>query len=696
MTSGSSGARPAPHLSEVPREHRRLAAIMFTDMVGFSALAQRNETLTLELLEEHRRLLRGFFSRHGGREVKTTGDGFLVEFDSALDAVLCAVQLQESLAERNRLSIPERRVSVRVGIHLGDVIHRENDVFGDGVNIAARIEPLAEGGGVCISEDVYRQIRNKLDVPVTKLGRGELKNIQLPVEVYRVGMRGQKAGNPLVARARFLLRKKRTWAAFTLLLLVGLGAFGMRQGLFSRADPELDGPLAVAVADFVNETGEKDLDGLSGMLITSLEQSRKLSVMTRVRMVDVLEQLGRKGVDRIDEVLGRELCQHARANALVLGTVRRFGELYTLELKVLHPSRNEYLFTAREQGKGKESLPAMLDKLSEATRVALRENQAEIRKASAGVAGQTTTNFEAYQHYFKGEQLVARATSNTDIKAVLAARAEFQRAAALDPTFALAHWRIAWTQQWVHEDGSQALAQAIRYQDRAPEKERLYIRAFDAQARHQMDEAVARYQQVVAQYPHEKEAHFFLGDLQFHRSHLEPAIAHLRQALEIDPNFALVYDHLIDALTRARQFDLAKRYARQYLDRVPGHASAHWFIRPILIAEPLEQAERSLREARDAHPEQVDLVLAPLQVRALRGDLDGAELELRDLATSTRPQLRRGALRIQAWVATYRGRYREASRLLDLLAEEYKALGEWEPFGITLVNEIALVQVGWR
>ena len=146
----------------VGTEQRRLAAIMFTDMVGYSALAQRDEALALELLEEHRRVVRGILPQHGGREVKTTGDGFLIEFPSALAAVQCAVEIQHACHERNQKSASERQFRLRIGIHVGDVVQSEGDIHGDGVNIAARIEPLAAPGGICVSEDVARQVRNKL------------------------------------------------------------------------------------------------------------------------------------------------------------------------------------------------------------------------------------------------------------------------------------------------------------------------------------------------------------------------------------------------------------------------------------------------------------------------------------------------------------------------------------------------------
>jgi class 3 adenylate cyclase len=173
-------------MSNANTEQRKLAAIRFTDMVGYSALAQRDETLALELLEEQRRIVRGLLARHGGREVKTTGDGFLLEFPSALAAVQGAVEIQHACHERNQSAPSERRLRLRIGIHVGDVVLSGGDIHGDGASIAARIEPLAEPGGICVSEDVARQIRNKLPHRLVTLGPGELKHIGLPVVICRI------------------------------------------------------------------------------------------------------------------------------------------------------------------------------------------------------------------------------------------------------------------------------------------------------------------------------------------------------------------------------------------------------------------------------------------------------------------------------------------------------------------------------
>src|SRR5215216_6042164 len=159
---------------------------MFTDMVGYSALSQRDDRLALELLEEHRHLLREIFPRFHGTEIKTIGDAFLVEFGSALEAAQCAIEIQRTLAKRNHDVTHDRRIELKIGIHIGDVIHRDGDVYGDGVNIASRIEQLAGAGGICVSTDVERQIRNALEARFEKFGSADLKNIKLPMELFRI------------------------------------------------------------------------------------------------------------------------------------------------------------------------------------------------------------------------------------------------------------------------------------------------------------------------------------------------------------------------------------------------------------------------------------------------------------------------------------------------------------------------------
>jgi adenylate cyclase len=193
----------------ISAEQRRLAAIMFTDMVGYTALSQRNEALALELLEEHRRILRSIFPRFNGTEIKTIGDAFLVEFQSALEAAQCALEIQRTLAKRNHDVSSDHRIELRIGIHVGDVVHREGDVYGDGVNIASRIQPVAGIGGICISVDVERQIHNALEARFEKLAPVELKNVEVPMDLFRIVLPWERQ-TASAAKSEIRIRKSET------------------------------------------------------------------------------------------------------------------------------------------------------------------------------------------------------------------------------------------------------------------------------------------------------------------------------------------------------------------------------------------------------------------------------------------------------------------------------------------------------
>ena len=166
-------------------EKRKLAALMQTDICGYTEMVERDESLAMELLEEHNNLIRSWVSNHNGHEIKFMGDSFLVMFSSALQATRCAIDIQTSLVERNATMPTSRIITIRIGLHLSDLIYRGGDVFGDGVNMLLRIEPLAKPGGIALSRQMYVQVRNQLDIPCVSLGEQELKNIQNPVEIFQ-------------------------------------------------------------------------------------------------------------------------------------------------------------------------------------------------------------------------------------------------------------------------------------------------------------------------------------------------------------------------------------------------------------------------------------------------------------------------------------------------------------------------------
>ena len=185
-------------------ETRKIAAILVADVVGYSRLASADEDRTLSRLRGLRSdLIDPTIAVHHGRIVKRTGDGSIVEFRSVVDAVRCAIEVQSGLAERNSGLPPEKRIEFRVGIHLGDVVEEsDGDLMGDGVNIAARLEGVAKPGGICLSEDAYRQVSGRLEMAVTDLGPTQLKNIERSIRVYSQAAGSPRRGSPASTRAR--------------------------------------------------------------------------------------------------------------------------------------------------------------------------------------------------------------------------------------------------------------------------------------------------------------------------------------------------------------------------------------------------------------------------------------------------------------------------------------------------------------
>lgn len=313
-------------------EIRKLAAIMFTDMVGYSALSQGDDKLALELLEEHRELLRKIFSEFNGTEIKTIGDAFLVEFQSALEAAQCAIAIQRALAKRNADAPAERQIQVRIGVHIGDVVHRGGDVYGDGVNIASRIEPLAGAGGICVSMDVERQIRNAVETRFEKLAPTELKNISVPMELFRIVLPWEKqpafATRPrTISDARS--SNKRIWiaGAVILLLIVGIGwwwstrphenlASSAPEGSQSQNIPE----KSIAVLPFDNLSSDKEnayfAEGIQDEILTDLAKVADLKVISRTSVMQYRDAAARNL---------REIGQQLGVAHVLEGSVQRAG-----------------------------------------------------------------------------------------------------------------------------------------------------------------------------------------------------------------------------------------------------------------------------------------------------------------------------------------------------------------------------------
>jgi TolB-like protein/class 3 adenylate cyclase len=267
-----------------PRVERRLAAILAADVVGYSRLMGDDEAGTHARLSAHRKqFIEPLISEYHGRVVKLTGDGALVEFASAVDAVECAVAIQNGMAEREADQPEDRRLRFRIGINLGDIILEEGDIYGDGVNVAARLEALAEPGGICVAQSVYNQVKGKLDVAFEPTGEHRVKNIAEPVETLRVAL-DRAAPRPAAARSGVAGRRAPWRLVAVLATVAALVAVGGAWH-FWPAPPPADGRPGIAVLPFNNFGGDESTgrlaDGITEDIITDLARFRDLDVIAR-------------------------------------------------------------------------------------------------------------------------------------------------------------------------------------------------------------------------------------------------------------------------------------------------------------------------------------------------------------------------------------------------------------------------------
>lgn len=311
---------------------RHLAAIVAADVVGYSRLMGADESGTLHALKAHRtELIDPLIAAYKGRIVKTTGDGLLLSFPSVVEAVSCALAVQNGLARRNRDIPTERRMELRIGVNIGDVIIDKGDVFGDGVNIAARLEQIALPGGLCLSEDAYRQVRGKLDIAAADCGEQKLKNIATPVRVYRIEASAAAAFDapppPAKSRSQRSALTVAGVAALAAVTLAAVIAFALfREAPTVPPGPEPPKPIAasalpiLAVLPFINQTGDEAqdyfVDGVTEEVINALGRFNTLRVIGRNAVFRYKKQLPTQG----------EITSELGANYVIAGSVRRSGK----------------------------------------------------------------------------------------------------------------------------------------------------------------------------------------------------------------------------------------------------------------------------------------------------------------------------------------------------------------------------------
>jgi adenylate cyclase len=493
-------------VDQLQRVERKLAAILAADVVGYSRLMGLDETGTLARLKALRReFVEPLISGYNGRIVKLMGDGALVEFPSVVDAVACAVEIQRVAAEQAAGVPEEQRIAFRIGINLGDVIIDGDDVYGDGVNIAARLEGLSEPGGIVVSGTAYDHAHNKLAVAFKPLGDQHLKNIAEPVRVYRV-LLDQVGAKKKVRPRRWMLP-----AAAALLLVIVAGAvvalwpraLGLLPGTPSPTTGLPADKPSIAVLPFGNLSDSADQDyfaeGLSDDLITDLSKISGLFVIARNSTFAYKEQ----AVDV------RQVAEQLGVRYVLQGSVRRAGEAVRINVQLIDATTGRNVWTERYD-RDYANIFALQDEVI--TQIVKALSVQLTKGEEAQIARLPTDNLEAYDFYIRAEQKVYA----VGYEPLGAALSLYQRAIALDPEFADAYAGYA-----------RAIVDVLSF-----DYERLMQSAV---SRQQAYEAAGRALQLNPQLPR---AYAVLGILQMLDGEFGEAIASVEKAVALDPSGA--------------------------------------------------------------------------------------------------------------------------------------------------------------
>ena len=410
------------------RPERRLAAIMVADIVGYSRLVDSDEASTLAAIKElHAQLIDPLIHQNGGRIIKLTGDGFLAEFHSAVDSVDCAVAIQKAVAHRQASIADDKRIAFRIGINLGDVVVEGDDLFGDGVNIAARLEQLCPAGGVLISGTVYDHMKGRVALPIDFVGEQRVKNISQPVRTYSVRTEGVKSASGMRLRARQYRRTLTVAATLILVVAAGVGAWWI-----SKSEPAL-AKASVAVLPFDNfgrdEATGRLADGITEDIVTDLARFPDFKVVAR----NSTAVYAGKPVDV------RKVGQDLKVQYVLEGSVQREGEQVRVTAQLIEAATGEHVWSERWDRPAGDVFAVQTEIVREAVNrlggsgvIMEAEKRAAQRKRPQSLS--------AYEKYLLGRDRILTPTKERLDEAIVL----FKEALAEDPSLARAWVDLAW------------------------------------------------------------------------------------------------------------------------------------------------------------------------------------------------------------------------------------------------------------
>ena len=533
---------------------RKLAAIVSADVKGYSRLMGEDEVATIRTLTTYREVMTTLIRRHRGRVVDSPGDNLLAEFASVVDAVQCAVEIQQELQRKNADLADSRRMEFRLGINLGDVVVEGEKIYGDGVNIAARLEGLAEGGGICISGIVYDQVENKLNflnLGYEYLGEQTVKNITKPVPVYRVQVDK------------------------------GAGVETSRRGVSTTRFPEhtqalsLPDKPSLAVLPFTNLSGDPEQeyfsDGITEDLITDLSKLSGLFVIARNSTFLYKGKIITP--DQVNQELG--------VRYMLEGSVRKSGNRVRITAQLIDTTTGYHLWAERYD-RELQDIFAVQDEVTEKIVAALQV------KLTAGeqqrLRRPPTNNLDAYEHFLRGLEYYWRRTREANTQA----RQMFERTTDLDPNFAAAHaWMgrtyiVEWMFQWNEDprilERAFALAQRAAVLDNSLVVARQTL-AYVFLLRKQFDRAIIEAERAVALDPNDADACITLGEILSCAGRPQEAVNLVEKAMRLDPHYPASY---VFALGQA--YYLTGRYEeaiitfKRLLTHHPDHLHGRFFL----------------------------------------------------------------------------------------------------------------------
>jgi adenylate cyclase len=565
-----------------------------------------DEDATIRTLTSYRELMTTLIHKHRGRVVDSPGDNLLAEFGSVVDAVRCAVEIQEELRVRNAELPENRRMQFRIGINLGDVVQEEERIYGDGINIAARVEGLAEGGGICISGTVYDSIKNKLSLSYESLGEHTVKNITEPVRVYRM-----RVGPEAVAKPQPKPWRKAALAALVV-LIVAAGAFAIWNFHFrpspiepasveKMAYPLPDKP-SIAVLPFTNMSEDPKQeyfsDGITEEIITALSKTPKMLVIARnstftykgkaVKVSQVAEELGVRYV--------------------LEGSVRKAGDKLRITAQLIDALTGHHVWAERYDRELKDIFAVQDEitmKIITAMQVQLTEGE-EVRVAAKG-----TNNLVAYLKYLQANELINRLDSDNNALGKQFA----EEAIALDPEYAIAYRALAGAHMmdvWLGTSKSpkQSLAKALELLQKALALDDSLAEAhgllsFLYSMTRQHDKAVAKAEQAVALNPNSAECHYRMGKILTFAGRWKESIPEYERAIRLNPIPPNKYLFSIGgAYGWTGQYEKAITWCKKAVHQKPNSLLAHIFMTTVYsLSGKYEEARAEAAEVLRIYPE---------------------------------------------------------------------------------------------